>query len=294
MDREIDEYKSVIQNLNRLHEVIVEKNKLSTSANSKDQVTAALGTAVKHLTSYVGLYTHIVEVTSAASAGVAKAAQLGTQVMTTPALAAAEMAAANTAVSAVLKGTSKATSIAIAEAVGKAAGEAAANTAVSAVLKGTSNATSIAVAETAGKAAGEAVAKTVTVGAAKESVKAMTLVAARPVAETAAKTVMKKKSVQISAAATKIAAKSAGKSTGAAVAKVITKSLPFLNFGLVALDTYETYKAGKDLAYGSSEENMLRNKIEELKDEANKIVIEIYNYLAEPIQGLPHIVPPFP
>ncbi len=229
----------------------LKKNKLSTS----DKVSGVLGTVVNHLASYVTLWAQIVEVTDAASTGVATAAQLGTQVMTTSAFAAAGTATTNTAVSAMLIGSFKARSIAIAEAAGKAAGE----------------------------AAGEAVVKTVTVGTAKESVKAMTLVAARPVAETAANAVMKKKAVQISATATKIAAKSAGQSTGAAVAKVIT-SLPLLNFGLVALVTYMTYKAGKDLACGSSEENLLRNKIKELKDEANKIVTDIYNYSVEQIK----------
>ena len=70
---------------------------------------------------------------------------------------------------------------------------------------------------------------------------------------------------------------------------------PLLILGSAALDAYEGFKAVRDIVYGIHEEKLLRKKIEELKGEANKIVVDYYN----PIGGhemvkLPLIDVPFP
>ncbi len=50
---------------------------------------------------------------------------------------------------------------------------------------------------------------------------------------------------------------------------------------LLALECYSGYTAGRDIVMGPKEEKLMREKIHELKDEANTVVTEIYNIIAE-------------
>ncbi len=51
--------------------------------------------------------------------------------------------------------------------------------------------------------------------------------------------------------------------------------------GFTVWDTYEGYKAGREIKDGSAVENLLRDKIEELKEEAIMIVDDIFNVFAD-------------
>ena len=59
--------------------------------------------------------------------------------------------------------------------------------------------------------------------------------------------------------------------------QVANKLLPLVNFWFAIWDATECVKAGRDIAWGSNEEKILRDKIEQLKDEANTIIDEIFN-----------------
>ena len=61
--------------------------------------------------------------------------------------------------------------------------------------------------------------------------------------------------------------------------QVANKLLPLVNFGFAVWDTVESVKAGYDIAWGCKEEMILREKIEQLKVEANSIINEIFNPL---------------
>lgn len=86
----------------------------------------------------------------------------------------------------------------------------------------------------------------------------------------------------------------AGKSSVKSFLGTATKALPYVNAACAVYDGYQTYKAGKELADGTDEEKQLRQRIKELKKEANTIV-QIYNSftrnrtleLRHPLIGIP-------
>lgn len=86
--------------------------------------------------------------------------------------------------------------------------------------------------------------------------------------------------------------KTGGKSTVKAIGKSVGKALPLLSFGFAVWDTVETAIAGVELYQGPHEEHNVRKKVLELKEEANRIVIWIYNHFAaEEMFQLPLIFP---
>lgn len=84
-----------------------------------------------------------------------------------------------------------------------------------------------------------------------------------------------------------------GGSAGATFGKFVGKSLPILNFAFAGWDAHEFYKAREALNNGSEEEKDFKRQIITLKDEANKIVRDIYNPLAQQF-NLAVISIPFP
>ena len=287
MDEEVDEYKTVIHNLGRLHVELTEKTKVSIPTHTMDKVSAgvnAMNAAVNLLAAYSFMCVHIAELASVAAAE------------------AAAVAATKSTCFGLIGPSAKTVTMAAT----KAAKKAATSTAVGALLKGISKSTSKAIARAAGKAAGEAAIEAVGKCATKEGAKALAKAAARPAARAAGRAILKgsvkaageftgKTAAKAAGKATGITAKTTGKSAGAAIGKAIGKSLPLLNFGFAAWDTYECVQGGIELANGCEEEKILKDKMQQLKEEANKIVKDIYNYFAsEETMKLTLLEIPFP
>ena len=274
LEGETDEYKTVIDNLARLHKT-VEKKKVDVPTQWMAGVSAPSNSAqavLGLLSAYSSLQIQIAEAASIAAAE-----------------AAATVVAKQTALQIVGP-----TAEAVIEAATKAAKDAGTKTAVGAVLKGFSETTTEAIAKAAGKAAAEAAmdaGKTAT----REAIQAAAEAAARPAARTAARAIIKEAAKEVGAVTGEVAAKTTGKSAGAIIGKTLGRAIPFLNFGFAIWDTVEGGKAAYDIASGTSEEQTLREKIKQLKQEANKIVVRIYNFYADKEKPqLPHYAIPFP
>ncbi len=273
IDEEIDDYKTVIHNLERLHRIIKEKGKVKIPSQTWSRVSigvAAGNVVVNLLMAYSFLSIHVAEVASNAAAHAATAAAIettllglmgpSTEAVILSATRAAEMAAASTIVGALLKGISKNTTIAIAETAGKAAGEAA----IEAIGKSATKEGARLAAEAAALPAARAAGRVVLKDSVKATGKTMGEVAAIAAGET-----------------TGIAGKTTGKSAVAVLDQVLGKSLPLLSFGFAVWDIYMEMEADWDLKHGTKEEIALRAKIKELKEEANKVVDKIYNFFVD-------------
>ncbi len=89
--------------------------------------------------------------------------------------------------------------------------------------------------------------------------------------------------------------KVAGVVAGKAAGKAVGRSIPLLNIGFAVWDTVDGVNAGVQMATGSEEENQLRQKIKSLKEEANTLVLKVYNYFADKERPrMPELDFPFP
>lgn len=230
---EIDEYKSVINALARLHKAITEKNRLDYQPKSLScsvgQVTFKV--ALSFLTTYSFMKVYIAEIASTVAAQVACGSS------SSECIQAARNAAEGCSVGAIVKGFSSDTVKAITEAAGE----------------GAKNAKNI-------------------------------LVPAKEAAATAAREAARTGTRELNLPDFNLG-----------LLAIIGNTLPFLNLGAAAMDAYEGFKAGWDIISGMYEEKLLRKKIEELKSEANKIVVNIYNPISsQETLKFPPIDTPFP
>ena len=130
--------------------------------------------------------------------------------------------------------------------------------------------------------------------ATREAIQVAAEAAARPATRAAARAVIKETAKEVGEVTGEVVAKTTGKSAGAIIGKAVGRAIPFLNFGFAIWDTVEGGRAAYAIATGTSEERSLREKIKQLKQEANKIVVKIYNFYAvkeKPM--LPHCAIPF-
>lgn len=277
--REVDLYKTVIHRLKDLGEIITEKLEVSIPRHSKlDATAAALDTATNLLTAYSFMNVHVSQIANGAASGAAFYSLNGLARSANPVTSTASAAK-------IMKGLKKSKDV-INLTSTKAAKTALDNSTVSWLLP---SSMTTGIAETAGKNGTDKAFKTF--GQYADNIGGRLIldndwaeVALRTTTETAAPGAREGGRKLLAGSTSKSAgsfAKSVAGEPAESVVGIVGGCVPLLNFVFAAWDGYEAIKARTDIAEGTEQEKFLKQKILELEEETNRIVVKIFNVFAD-------------